>query len=173
MKHLICAAFDQEEPVFSAVAAARSANIPIHDVYTPYAVHGLDQAMGISRSRLPWACFIAGACGGTFALAFQMWTFAVNWPLIVGGKPYLAIPAFIPVTFELTVLAGGLATVAALLFRCRLFPGRASPSLDTRITDRMFVIAIEQHDASLDPQKVKEFFRTHGAVEIFERESQP
>ena len=170
MKRFVCGIFDQEDTVLRAVKAAPAANIPIFDVYTPFAVHGLDEAMGIARSRLPWVCLVASSIGCVLALGFQMWTSAVDWPMIVGGKPFLAIPAFIPVTFEVTVLLGGLATVAAFFARSKLFPGKSAMQLDLRITDGHFIVAVESCDASLDIGRVRDFLKKWGAVEIFEKE---
>ena len=68
-----------------ATRAARDAGLPIHDVYTPYAVHGLDEAMGLRPSRLTWVCFLAGLTGGTFAVLFQWWSSTVDWPLGESG----------------------------------------------------------------------------------------
>ena len=97
----------------------------IHDVYAPYPVHGLDQAMGIRRSRLPFVTLLAGLGGLCFALAFQYYTAVFDWPLDVGGKPENSTLAFVPVCFELTVLFGGLGTVGAFLLRAPAVPGQA------------------------------------------------
>lgn len=168
--NLLCGIFDDEKKVIAAVRAAEAAKIPVHDVYTPFAVHGLDEAMGIRRSRLPWVCLVVGGLAGMFALGFQSWALAVSWPLNIGGKPFLAIPAFVPVTFEMTVLLGGLATVAAFLARCGLFPGKRARSPDPRVTDDRFLLAVARRDASIDPVAVRRFLSEHGAVEIFEKE---
>jgi molybdopterin-containing oxidoreductase family membrane subunit len=116
--------FATEEEVLRATRAAREQGYRIVDVYTPYAVHGLDRAMGLRPSRLPWACFAAGLFGVTFALAFQFWTMAYDWPINVGGKPWNSLPAYVPVAFEVMVLLAGLGVVGAFLLRCRLFPGK-------------------------------------------------
>ena len=110
--------------MLAAVATLRSAGVAIHDVFAPYPVHGLDQAMGIRRSRLPFVTLLAGLGGLCFALAFQYYTAVFDWPLDVGGKPENSTLAFVPVCFELTVLIGGLGTVGAFLLRARLFPGQ-------------------------------------------------
>jgi ActD protein len=146
MSHLI-ATFTDEADLLAAVRAARAAGIAIDDAYTPYAVHGLDDAMGVRRSRLTWVCFLAGATGASLALAFQLWTSTVSWPLNVGGKPFASIPAFIPVTFELTVLSAALASAAAFLFRSRLFPGRRAVPVP-RVTDDRFALVVADGEAA-------------------------
>lgn len=166
----LLAIFNEEQTLLNAAHAAGKNSIVLYDVYTPYVVHGLDDAMGIKRSRLPIVCFIAGLLGFMLGLGFQLWTFSESWPLIVGGKPFHAIPAFIPVTFELTVLVGGLVTVAAFLVRSKLYPG-ATPLLPEKlVTDHLFVIAVAKNDASLNDKAVSQFFLEHGAIEIRESE---
>lgn len=169
-KKFIVAIYDHEEKVLAAARKARQNGILLHDVYTPYVVHGLDDVMGIKRSRLPIICFIAAAFGFLLAISFQLWTFSVSWPLNVGGKPFHAIPAFVPVTFELTVLIGGLVTTAAFLLRSRLLPGVLPILPDGAVTDNRFVIAVEITETSPDEKKVSQFFLEQDAVEVRESE---
>ena len=91
-----------------------------YDAYTPYPVHGLDDAMGLKRSWIPYATFFAGITGAISAAALEIWTSAVDWPINIGGKPMVSFPAFIPIIFELTVLFGGLTTMGALFYACDL-----------------------------------------------------
>lgn len=161
--------FDDEERVLGATRAAREAGYQVHDVYTPYAVHGMDEAMGLRRSRLTWVCFFAGLTGGSLALSLQYYTSVVSWPLNVGGKPFASWPAFIPVTFELTVLIAALTTVAALFIRTRLFPGSSAEALP-RVTDDRFALALKVES----PQgPAREVLQQHGAVEVVEAEVAP
>ena len=76
----------------------------MHDVYTPFPIHGLDRAMGLRETSLHTAGFIYAIIGTTTALSFMTWVFTKDWPLNIGGKPHFALPAWIPITFELTVL---------------------------------------------------------------------
>lgn len=144
---LLQASFDEEAVLLRAAHAVRRAGLEIADAYTPYAVHGLDEAMGLRRSRLTWVCFAAGLTGATCAMLFQLWTSAVSWPLNVGGKPFASVPAFIPVTFELTVLSAALASAFFFFFRSRLYPGRpAAPP--PQVTDDRFVLVVADSDAA-------------------------
>src|SRR5678816_1223428 len=111
----VVGSFGEPGALLAAVGALRGAGVAIHDVFAPYPVHGLDQAMGIRRSRLPLVTLLAGLGGLCFALAFQYYTAVFDWPLDVGGKPENSTLAFVPVCFELTVLIGGLGTVGAFL----------------------------------------------------------
>lgn len=160
--------FDSEEKLLQATEAARGSGAAIRDVYTPYPVHGIDDAMGIRRSRLPLVTFLAGLTGCVLGLGFQIWAMSIDWPINVGGKPYTSIPAYIPVTFELTVLIGGLATVAALFFKAKLFPGAKKPILDVRVTDDRFVLAL---DAGAQDSALRDLLSKHGAVEVKETEA--
>lgn len=174
----IVAVFDKEENLLSGAREIRGAGIDIYDIYTPYPIHALERVMGIRRSRLPYVCFGAALGGCLLALAFQVWTSAVNWPLNVGGKPFNSFPAFIPIAFEITVLLGGLITTAAFLARSELFPLKnmlplrnllINPKLfHGRVTDDHFAIAIEK-TISLDVKKVRDIFKRDGAVVIEDR----
>jgi len=157
----LVATFSDERGLLAATRAVRAAGIAIEDAYTPYAVHGLDEAMGLRRSRLTWVCFLAGATGASFAIGFQLWTSVVSWPLNVGGKPFASIPAFIPITFELTVLTAALVSAGAFLFRSRLFPGRRAAPLP-RVTDDRFALVIADGDAA------RGLVRAAGATDVYE-----
>jgi len=153
------ATFDDEAALLRATTAVRRAGVPIDDAFTPYAVHGLDEAMGLRRSRLTWVCFAAGLTGAVTAMAFQIWSSAVSWPLNVGGKPFASIPAFIPITFELTVLSAALVSAFFFFFRSRLFPGQqAAPP--PRVTDDRFVLVVADSEAA------RRLLESGGAVEL-------
>lgn len=165
-QRLFIAWFDDEHAVLEATAEARRAGLAIHDVYTPYAVHGMDEAMGLRRSRLTWVCFLAGAAGLAFGLWFQYWTSVKSWPMNVGGKPFNSLPAFIPVTFELTVLSAALVTVAALFIRTRLVPRATPGDVLARVTDDRFALALVTADSRWSEVKAQNICSHHGAVEI-------
>jgi hypothetical protein len=152
--------FADEHGLLEAARAARAAGLGVSDAFVPYAVHGLDEAIGQRPSRLPWVCFLGGLMGGASALGFELWSSAVSWPINVGGKPFASIPAFIPVTFELTVLSAALCSAAAFLFRSRLFPGRQAVPL-VRVTDDRFALVLER-----DSLQSRELLRHAGAVAI-------
>jgi len=139
----LVAFFEGEEAFLHAAEAAREAGFAIEDAFVPYAVHGMDEALGLRRSRLTWVCFLAGLTGGSCALSFQLWTSAVSWPLNIGGKPFASYPAFVPVTFELTVLTAALVSAFAFFARSRLFPGKKATALP-RVTDDRFALVIAE-----------------------------
>jgi len=162
--------FEDEDDILGAAGAVRRAGFRIADIYAPYAVHGLDKAMGLQPSKLPWVCFALGLLGGGLKVWFEFWTTAVNWPINVGGKPWNSLPAFVPVTFEMVVLFAGVSTVLAFLFVARLRPGRKAVLADPLVTDNRFVLVIEETDAAFDPVKVHELLEQFHMTRMEERE---
>lgn len=162
--------FAREEDILAATDAARRSGLRILDVYAPYAVHGLDRAMALEPSKLPWVCFLLGLTGAGLKVWFEYLTTAAWWPINVGGKPWNSLPAFVPVTFEVMVLFAGVSTVVAFLFVARLRPWRKTAIVHPRVTDDRFVLLVEQHDASFDVARVRRLFEHHHAVEVEERD---
>jgi len=121
-RRLFLAVFDREEDVLGATQSSRERGFKIADIYAPYAVHGMDKAMALAPSRLPWVCFALGVIGATFKVWFEYWTTWIDWPINVGGKPWESLPAFVPVTFEVMLLAG-VSTVIAFFIVAKLRPG--------------------------------------------------
>ena len=124
--------------------------LDVVDVFAPYAVHGLDRALGLRPSRLPWVCFVLGLFGAVAMLLFQYWASAVSWPINVGGKPWNSWPAFVPVTFEMMVLCAGVGTVAAFVWVAGLRPGRRSALSDLRVTDDRFALVLRESGSTFD-----------------------
>lgn len=168
-RHLLNAVFAGEHDIVRATRAAREAGFRIVDAYTPYAVHGLDRAMGLAPSRLPLVCFLLGLFGAGFKVWFEFWTTATDWPINVGGKPFNSLPAFVPVTFEVMVLFAGVSTVLAFLFVARLFPGRKAALADPGVTDDRFVLVLEQTDATFDVTRVRRLMESFGALRVEEK----
>jgi hypothetical protein len=157
--------FKRPEDLLTAAMDARQSGFEVYDVYTPFPIHGMDQAVGLRRSRLTWIAFVAGAIGLAFGLGLQVWTSVYDWPLNVGGKPFNSFPLFIPVTFELTVLFSGLIAIGVLLMRNRLWLFSQRRIFD-RVTDDRFVCVLKQSDASFDAQRAVEMFARHGAIKV-------
>lgn len=143
MKKYTFGIFDDEEKLLKAGNSLKEKNIKIIDFYTPFPVHGLDKIQGIERTKLPYVTFIAGGIGLALAIGFQVWTSAFAWPINVGGKPMLSIPAFIPVTFELMVLFGALTTVLAFFVKSNLYPTKENIILSKFQLDNRFVVLVE------------------------------
>ncbi len=165
----LVAVFEREEDILAATREAREAGLEIRDVYAPYAVHGLDKAMGLRPSRLPWVCFALGVAGAALKIWFEYWTTAVDWPVNVGGKPWNSLPAFVPITFEVMVLFAGMSTVLAFFMAGRLFPGRAARLAYPGVTNDRFALVIEETDAAFDPERVRRMMERRNAVHVEER----
>jgi hypothetical protein len=161
----LVATFGDERGLLNAVRAVRARGLRVHDVYGPYPVPLLDEALGIGRSRLPIATLAGGVLGLLASSSFQFYVAVFDWPLNVGGKPDNSALAFVPVAFEITVLGAGLATVAALLLRCGLFPTTRVRVLEPSATDALFALVLRWRHIAFDPQ-VERLLREHGACEI-------
>lgn len=161
--------FDNEHDTIDAIRASRQHGYKIVDVYGPYAVHGVEEAMALPPSRLPWIVFAMGLAAAALKVWFEFWTTAVDWPINVGGKPFNSLPAFVPVTFEVMVLGAGITAVLAFLIVCRLYPGKHAILPVHGVTDDRFAVVLEQSDSTFDPIEVERMFRGYNAVAIEEQ----
>ncbi len=168
-RRLFCATFEHEEDVLGATRASRENGFKIVDVYSPYAVHGMEEAMALPPSKLPWVCFALGLTGALLKVWFEYWTTWIAWPLNVGGKPWDSLPAFVPVTFEVMVFLAGVSTVIAFFIVTRLLPGRKPRLPAPGVTDDRFLLVLEETDAAFDATKVARLFRDYNAVQVDER----
>ena len=168
-RRVVVGVFDDEANLLGVTSAARAQGLKVIDAFTPYAVHGLDSAMGLRASRLPWICFFAAITGAALKLWFEFWTTMVDWPLNIGGKPWNSLPAFVPVTFEVMVLSAGVTTVFAFLLLARLWPSKRPAVVFPGVTDDRFVLVLEESDAQFDFARVRSLFEKFGAVVIEER----
>lgn len=171
MKRYLLGLFDDEEVLLYAVDKMRENNVKIHDCLTPFAVHGLDERMGLRYSKLHIGGFFIGMLGTTIALAFMTWVFTQNWPIVFGGKPYFSFPAFIPITFEFTVLSASIGMTVTFAVLCHLYPGRIRESLDPRTTSHLFgmVFKLSDQTSPEERSRMEQLLREAGAVEIKER----
>ena len=163
-KEIIYGLYNDETDLMKAVKVAKEKHLDIMDVYTPFPVHGLDPILGLSESRLHIAGFVYGMIGTMTAFLGMTWVFTKDWPIIFGGKPYWSVPAFIPITFELTVLFASIGMVVTFYLVSGMGPGISNLSLDDRITDDKFCIAFSGGTDVKD--KVEAFFRETGAAEV-------
>ena len=169
-KKYILGVYDDEDVLLHAIEKIRSAGTKIYTVFSPYPVHGIDDALGIERSRLPIAAFIYGLTGLSFALWMQIYMLGFDWPMIIGGKPHIGLPAFIPVSFEMTVFFTAHGLVLTFLIVCGLYPKMKVPVFDLRSTDDKFIMAIEVKEGVTDIQHVNTLLRDNGAIEVNEKE---
>ena len=163
-KKFVVGCFDDEAVLFPAVKKVRTAGYKIHDVYTPFAVHGLDSAIGERETSLHTAGFIYGITGTATALSGISYVLAYDRPLNIGGKPHFALPAWIPIIFELTVLFSAVGMVLTFCYLCQLAPFVKKHHFHPRATDDLFVLVIECNDRT-NVDDLKSFLSNNGAIE--------
>lgn len=168
-KHYLVGIFGDEDVLLHAVEQVRDKGVKIEEVYSPFPVHGLDEALGYKRSRLPIAAFLFGMTGTSLALIMQIWMLGYDWPMIIGGKNFASLPPFIPVTFELTVLLSALGMVATFLIVSDMKPYNWPRSYDLRTTDDKHAMAINLHSNKLDKSDIGRILKESGAEEVNEK----
>jgi len=159
----VMAEFDTPEMLLDATRSAYRAGYRRMDAYSPFAVDGLAEALGFHHTRLPLIVLIGGILGGIGGFYLQYWISVIDYPLIVGGKPYNSWPAFIPVTFETTVLAAALSAVLGMLALNGL-PMPYHPVFNVErfalaSRDRFF-LCIEAADPKFDSKATVEFLQS-------------
>ncbi|HSQ61288.1 MAG TPA: DUF3341 domain-containing protein [Acidobacteriota bacterium] len=161
----VLALYDNPDTLLAAAARVREHGFHGADAYTPYPVHGLSEALGIKKSWVPYVTLVMGLSGAGLGLLFQIWTSAYDWPINVGGKPMISLPAFIPVTFECGVLIGGTMTLAALLVACGL-PDWNTPILDRDLTNDKFAIFIPERKHDWNETRAIDFLKSTKALDV-------
>ncbi|RYD97548.1 MAG: DUF3341 domain-containing protein [Sphingobacteriales bacterium] len=164
VKKFAIACYDDEAPLFDAVHKVRHSGYKLHDVYTPFPVHGLDHAMGLKETDLHIAGFIFGITGTSTALGLMSWIFTSDWPINYGGKPFFSLPAMIPITFELTVMFAAVGMVLTYCYLNQIMPGVKKHVFHPRQSDDLFVVAIEVTEGT-DETELMTFLNQTNPVE--------
>ena len=163
--------FDSPSLLVEAVKKVRDQGFKKWDVHTPFPIHGMDEAMGIKGTQLPFLVLACGLTGLGLATLMQWWMNAVDYPFIISGKPLFGLPANIPIMFELTVLLSafgcffgmwglnGLPKLYNPLFKSRRF---------RRCTQDRFFIVIEAEDPKFDAERTHAFLNSLGGLSIEE-----
>ena len=169
----VLAQYENPHAIFHACEKVRDAGYSKWDSCTPFPVHGLEKAMGVPPSKLPWYVLCVGLTGSLLMLYFQSWAMGNAYPIIVGGKPLFSLPAFVPIWYEVTVLSS---CVTAFLMNWVLnglprphHPAFASKAF-ARVTDDKFFIMIESADPKFDLEKTKALLAEAGATHVEELE---
>ena len=169
----VIAEFDNPDMLYAGAERAHTAGYRRMDAYSPFPIEGLAEVIGFKRTQLPLIVLIGGILGGIGGFYLQYWTSVIDYPLIVGGKPYNSWPAFIPVTFETTILGAALAAVLGMLGLNGL-PMPYHPVFNVErfalaSRDRFF-LCIEAADPKFDVDKTVEFLRSLNPISIHEVE---
>jgi len=172
---VIYGVFEDEEILLNSAKALRSKGVRIADVFSPFPIHGLDPVIGIKPTRLSNAAFFYGLFGTSFAVWMTWYMLISDWPMNIGGKPnfnwMLNMPAFIPVTFELTVFCAAHGMVLSYLLVNKLYPGRKPHNPDPRSTDDKFIMEIRTtENGKHNEADIMNVLRETGAVEINHKE---
>lgn len=167
--------YDDDHTLMEAAKKLRDLGIKVKTVYSPFPIHGIDPIIGVKRTRMAIVSFMFGITGTSLAL-LGMWYFMIHdWPMNIGGKPSFSLienlPAFIPVTFEFTVLCAAHGMAITYLLRNGTLPGMPASNPDPRTTDDKFVMEVhtsDNHGHSGD--ELKDILKDSGIIEISERE---
>jgi hypothetical protein len=165
----VMAAFAEPRQLLDATRAAREAGYRRMDAFTPFPVEGLDEELGMRYTRLPLLVLAAGILGAIGGYALQYYCSVIAYPLNIGGRPLHSWPAFIPVTFEVTVLFAGIAAVLGMLALNGLptpyHPVFNVPEFGLASRDRFFLL-IESRDPKFDPVKTADFLRSLEPLQV-------
>ena len=166
-KHFVVGIYDDEDVLLKGIKKVRDSGIKIQEVYSPFPVHGIDDALGLKKTRLPIAAFMFGMTGTGLALLMQIWMLGYDWPMIIGGKNHASLPPFIPVTFELTVLLSALGMVGTFMIVSDMKPYKWPRQFDIRSTDDKHVMAVDLSvNSGKSKDELKRILKESGASEV-------
>ncbi|MBL7985125.1 MAG: DUF3341 domain-containing protein [Flavobacteriales bacterium] len=172
---IIYAVYEDPEQLKGAARKLITAGVQVKDVFSPFPIHGLDPIIGLKRTRIAIASFMFGITGTCLALLGMWYMMIQDWPMNVGGKPnwtlYHNLPAFIPVTFEFTVLCAAHGMAITYLIRNKTLPGMPARNPDPRSTDDKFIIELRtEQNHGHSAEAMTELLRTTDVYEINERQ---
>ena len=165
---MIYGIFNDEGVLMSAIKSLKEKGIKVADVISPYPVHGMDEAIGLNRTRISICCFLYGATGCALAILMMWYMNIFDWPMDIGGKPSFALyknyPAFVPITFESTVLCAAHGMVITFYLRSKILPGVEPPIYHIRQADDHFVVKIQADQSQV--KTIQGYLNENGAVEV-------
>jgi len=168
--HSVAALFNKPDEIIDAAKKTNAAGYKKYDVNTPYPVHGMDSAMGMGQSKVGFVTLFFGLFGATFIFLFMWWSTASSYSIVVGGKPFLSTPAFIPITFETTVLFAAISTVVGMIAVFFKLPANSHPIHDTdymkAVSGDKYGLVIEAEDEKFNKAEVTEFLKGLGAYKV-------
>jgi hypothetical protein len=170
-RYALVAEYDTPEALMDAANKARLGGYKKMDAYSPFPIHGLDEAIGFRDSKIPWIVFGAGLLGAAGGFMLQWYTSVIDYPMNVGGRPLNSLPAFFPVTYECTILFAGLAAAVGMLALNGLPKPYHSvfntPGFDRASQDRFF-LAIEATDPMYREAETRDFLQSTQALNVSE-----
>jgi len=167
-KSFLLGKFWDPDKVMDAMKQLKEKGVLVYDVFSPFPIHEIEPYLNIKRTRLTVASFIYGLLGGLTGFTMMSLLYNLVWPMNIGGKPSWAIPSFVPITFEMTVLFAAHGMVITFFIVGRYWPGKKAVLMDDRQTDDVFVVAIDKEKINGEAQEseIREVFASNGAYEI-------
>jgi len=169
--HGILAEFKNPKELTDVAKDMVSAGYTKFDTYSPFPIHGIDKAMNLKKSKLGWIVFGHALIGFTGAISMMYFMAVMDYPMNISGKPFFNAPAWVPITFELTVLLSAFGAVFGMFFLNGL-PKLHNPLFNVerfkKATDDGFFACIEAEDDKFEAEKVKDLFEKAGATYIEE-----
>jgi hypothetical protein len=169
----LLAEYETPAALYKACERVRDAGYGAWDAHSPFPVHGLEKAMGLGPSLIPWIVCVLGFSGAALGFGLQYWTSVIEYPLIISAKPLNSYPAFVPVTFELGILLGSFGAVFGMFGLNKLptfYHSLFNSKRFAKFSDDRFFIAIEARDPKYDPEKTRALLEATGAVAVEEVE---
>ena len=168
--YAVLGVFDTPDALMQAIPKARAAQLGTVEAYTPYALHGMDEALGLRRSPLGGMVLVMGILGALTAFGFEYWISAVDYPIVTGGKAPDSWEAFIPIMFEVTVAFATFTAGLGMLFLLNKLPFFGHPVLSSKaikgITRDRFALAIEAESEAFDAAAAAKVLVEAGAKEV-------
>ena len=171
----ILGSFADPDEMMHGIDKLQANNISIYDCFTPMPIHGIEAKLGVKPSRLPIAAFLFGATGTILGFSLLFYTMAYDWPMNIGGKPNFTymdnILAFIPITFEFTVLCAAHGMAITYLLRNKTLPGMPAQNPDPRTTDDKFVMEIRvSQNEKFSTEELETMSKETGIIELDQKE---
>jgi len=167
--HGILAEFRNPKELVNAAESVKNSGYKKFDTYAPFPIHGMEKAMGLKESKVGWIVLIGGLIGFIGILSLMVWVMGFRYPLNISGKPFINIPIYVPITFEITVLFSSFAALFGMLGLNNL-PRLYNPLFNVdrfeKASDDGFFVCIEATDDLFAEDKVKKLFRDNGATHI-------
>lgn len=167
-KKVIHAIYSDDEVVLNSARKVRAAGYSITEIFSPFPIHGIEAVLGVKKTRLATCAFLYGITGMLLGTLMMWYMMIHDWPTIIGGKPtwkyFYNMPAFIPITFECTVLCAAHGMALTFLLRSWILPGVSPKNPDPRTTDDKFLMQVESESGDVD--KVVSLMKESGAEEV-------
>lgn len=167
----LIAEFDDPDTLLKATTKAHEAGYRAMDAYSPFPIHGLAEAMGVRKTAVSFITLVGGLTGAITGFGMQWFASVHHYPFSIGGKPDLSWPAFMPITFELTILFAAFSALGSMLLLNGL-PRPHHPIFNAKRFERAssdgFFLCIERTDAQYDDNETRSFLQGLGPVEVSE-----